>query len=58
MCTLTVRHLAHPARLYNKLMNLIVRLAEHGLIHGDFNEFNLMVNDEEVVRVAKSVRSV
>jgi RIO kinase 2 len=44
-----VRHLRHPARLYNKLMNLIVRLAEHGLIHGDFNEFNLMVNDDEEV---------
>ncbi len=38
----------HPARLYNKLMNLIVRVAEHGLIHGDFNEFNLMINDQEV----------
>jgi RIO-like serine/threonine protein kinase len=28
--------------LYDTLMNMIVRLAEHGLIHGDFNEFNLM----------------
>ena len=28
-------------------MELIVKLANHGLIHGDFNEFNLMldVND-------------
>ena len=24
-------------------MDLIVRLAEHGLIHGDFNEFNLLI---------------
>ena len=24
----------------------MVRFAKHGLIHGDFNEFNLMVNDD------------
>jgi|TARA_B110000285_G_C15008311_1_gene555069 RIO kinase 2 len=28
-------------------MQLIIRLAEHGLVHGDFNEFNLMIDDEE-----------
>jgi RIO kinase 2 len=26
-------------------MNLIVRLAQSGLIHGDFNEFNLLVRE-------------
>ncbi|PJF20103.1 hypothetical protein PSACC_00081 [Paramicrosporidium saccamoebae] len=31
--------------LYNHLMKLIIRLAEHGLVHGDFNEFNLMIRD-------------
>jgi len=31
--------------VYNELMNLILRLACNGLIHGDFNEFNLMIND-------------
>ena len=25
--------------------------AEHGLVHGDFNEFNLMVNEEEEITV-------
>ena len=30
-------------------MNIIVRLAECGLIHCDFNEFNIMVSDEGVV---------
>lgn len=29
--------------LYSALMELIVRLARAGLIHGDFNEFNLLV---------------
>jgi RIO kinase 2 len=28
-------------------MKLLIRLAEHGLVHGDFNEFNLMIDDDE-----------
>lgn len=32
--------------LYDELMNLIVRLGNNGVIHGDFNEFNIMVTDE------------
>lgn len=34
-------------KLYSDLMNIIVRLAKHGVIHGDFNEFNLMLTKEE-----------
>lgn len=30
-------------------MKLIVKLARYGLIHGDFNEFNLMITHEEEV---------
>lgn len=30
-------------------MNLILKLASYGLIHGDFNEFNLMINEEEKI---------
>lgn len=42
----------HPGRLYSRLMDLIVRLAQHGLIHGDFNEFNIMLTHEgEVVLI-------
>lgn len=33
----------NPSRLYNTLMNFIVRLANQGLIHCDFNEFNIMI---------------
>ena len=47
----SIQELRHPAAVFDKLMNLIVRLAEHGLIHCDFNEFNLLVNDEEEVTV-------
>jgi len=35
-----------PQKMYMELMALIMRLASFGLIHADFNEFNLMVNDE------------
>jgi len=30
-------------------MELIIQLAEHGLVHGDFNEFNLMIDDDEKI---------
>ncbi|RSL54853.1 hypothetical protein CEP51_014645 [Fusarium floridanum] len=35
-----------PASLYADLIGLILRLAKHGLIHGDFNEFNILVKEE------------
>jgi len=34
-----------PGQLYSSLMDLIVRLARSGLIHGDFNEFNILILD-------------
>lgn len=34
-----------PEKLYDDLMALVVRLAESGLIHGDFNEFNILVHE-------------
>ncbi|XP_033634747.1 serine/threonine-protein kinase rio2-like isoform X2 [Asterias rubens] len=44
-----VHSLVDPAVTYNDLMMLIMRLAAHGLIHGDFNEFNLMLDDQDCV---------
>lgn len=35
-----------PATLYAELIALILRLAKHGLIHGDFNEFNILIKEE------------
>ncbi|TQN67286.1 Serine/threonine-protein kinase rio2 [Colletotrichum shisoi] len=35
-----------PATLYAELIDLILRLAKHGLIHGDFNEFNILIKEE------------
>lgn len=34
-----------PASLYDKLMNLLINLGNHGVIHGDFNEFNILLDD-------------
>lgn len=36
-----------PAGLYAELVAIIVRLAHLGLIHGDFNEFNIMIKEVE-----------
>jgi len=41
-----VQEVDDPGKLYSDLMDLIVKLANHGLIHSDFNEFNLLVNDK------------
>lgn len=38
---------ANVENLYDELMNLIVRFADSGVIHGDFNEFNIMLTDDE-----------
>lgn len=47
-----IHELADPGGLYSQLMDLIVRLAQVGLIHGDFNEFNILIvtspEDEQV----------
>ena len=42
-----ISSLPDPAGLYAELIELIMRLARIGLIHGDFNEFNIMIKEEE-----------
>eukprot|EP00891_Asterochloris_glomerata_P007286 jgi/Astpho2/7286/e_gw1.00113.90.1_t len=39
-----VHELANPGAVYEECMNLMTRLAQLGLVHCDFNEFNLLVN--------------
>lgn len=41
-----VNEVVDPEKLYNELMNLIVQLGNSGVIHGDFNEFNIMVTED------------
>ncbi|KAH7931056.1 RIO1-domain-containing protein [Leucogyrophana mollusca] len=35
-----------PGKLYSTLMDIIVRFARAGLIHGDYNEFNILIQRE------------
>ncbi|XP_021715452.1 serine/threonine-protein kinase rio2-like [Chenopodium quinoa] len=44
-----VKELQNPDIIFDTVISLIVRLAEHGLIHCDFNEFNIMIDDDEKV---------
>lgn len=44
-----VKQLQHPDEVFETIIDLVVRLAEHGLIHCDFNEFNIMIDDDERV---------
>ncbi|EJD03870.1 RIO1-domain-containing protein [Fomitiporia mediterranea MF3/22] len=39
-----IAELPSPGKLYSQLMDLIVRLAHAGLIHGDYNEFNILIH--------------
>lgn len=44
-----MRELKNPEKVYSTLMDLLVKLANYGLIHGDFNEFNILINDDEEI---------
>jgi len=41
-----VNEVPDPAVLYDKLIKLLIKFADHGVIHGDFNEFNIMLDRE------------
>ncbi len=49
ICSTQVKELKNPGKVYADLMNLLIRLAQYGLIHCDFNEFNLLINDNEEI---------
>ncbi|KAJ0403416.1 hypothetical protein P43SY_003987 [Pythium insidiosum] len=40
-----VRRLANSRDVYDEAMSILVRLAECGLVHCDFNEYNLMISE-------------
>ena len=42
-----VERVPEPGRLYVELIDIIVALAQRGLIHGDFNEFNILLKESE-----------
>jgi len=42
-----LRELSDPGAVYEELMNLMLKLANYGVIHSDFNEFNVMIDNDE-----------
>ncbi|KAL9646965.1 hypothetical protein ABK040_013823 [Willaertia magna] len=38
-----VKEMKHPRYVFRQCIDLIVKLAQYGLVHGDFNEFNLLI---------------
>lgn len=46
-----VKTIEQPEIGYNILMDLIERFAQYGLIHSDFNEFNIMIDNEQKIWV-------
>ncbi len=42
-------NMAEPERVFPVCMDLIVQMARRGLVHCDFNEFNLMINEAGTV---------
>lgn len=52
-----VSEVPDPAGLYAELVEMVLRLAEVGLIHGDFNEFNILIREDEVVPAVASTAS-
>ena len=40
-----IKEVPDPAGLYAELIEMILRLGSFGLIHGDFNEFNILIKE-------------
>jgi RIO kinase 2 len=38
-------------KVFKQCIDCIVKFAQYGLIHGDFNEFNIIVSEDEKVTV-------
>ena len=49
-----IREVPNPAGLYAGLIDIVLRLATFGLIHGDFNEFNILIREEETPGIEKA----
>ncbi len=45
-----------PPSLYAELISMVLRLAQYGLIHGDFNEFNILI-EEKTERTSEFLNS-
>jgi RIO kinase 2 len=41
-----IQEMDQAQKVYERCLSLMVKLAEHGLVHGDFNEFNLFITED------------
>lgn len=41
-----VKSIQDPYAAFNTLIDLLEKYARNGLVHGDFNEFNLMIDNQ------------
>eukprot|EP00388_Colpodella_angusta_P016038 GDKJ01039749.1.p1 GENE.GDKJ01039749.1~~GDKJ01039749.1.p1 ORF type:complete len:447 (-),score=70.79 GDKJ01039749.1:102-1277(-) len=41
-----IQTMLEAQEVYERALKLMVKLAEHGLIHGDFNEFNIIITED------------
>lgn len=46
-----IQEVPNSAGLYAELIDIVLRLASFGLIHGDFNEFNILIREEKTPAV-------
>jgi len=46
-----VKEIEQAQRVYEELIGMVKLFAEHGLVHSDFNEFNLMITKDSQVTV-------
>ena len=42
-----VQQLGNPRKVYGECMSVLVKLSQLGLVHCDYNEFNLLISEEE-----------
>ena len=43
-----IKEVPNPSELYEELVEMVLKLAGVGMIHGDFNEFNILIKEGEV----------
>jgi len=46
-----VKDMEKAQSVYEQLLGMITQFAEHGLVHSDFNEFNIMITRDSQIRV-------
>ena len=49
-----IQEVPDPAGLYAELIDIVLRLATFGLIHGDFNEFNILIREDETLKTGNA----